>query len=540
MAMEKAEYGLVQEIVKVLLVDDDEDDYMITRDLLLDVEAIEYELDWVSSFEEGKEAIERNQHDIFLIDYRLGTRDGLQLLHESVDGGCTAPIILLTGQGDREVDREAMKTGAADYLVKGQINNILLERSIRHSIERKALEREHTALEEQLLQAQKLESVGQLAGGIAHDFNNLMTPIVGYAQMGLTTLPAENRERLYLEEILKAADRATNLIQQLLAFSRRQVVELQVVDLNDLLVNIDMMLQRLIGEDVELVVLPSEKLSAVKVDPSHIEQVVVNLAVNARDAMPEGGTLILETSNIEFGEEDLKNHPDMVAGRYAMIAVSDTGMGMSEEVKSHIFEPFYTTKEKGKGTGLGLSTCYGIVAQNEGYIGVYSEVGSGTTFKIYLPALNAAPHGAVAPPSEPLSNELPRGNETVLLVEDEAQVRELTARVLRQQGYKVLEAPNGVEALGLASQHADGEIDLLLTDVVMPLIGGRELSVKLKGIHPDVRVIYTSGYTDEAVIRHGMLEPGTDFVQKPYSLAGLTQKIRSVLDDTEARSAPTG
>lgn len=535
MAIEKIEYGSEQDVIKVLLIDDDEDDYMITRDLLFDVEALEYELDWVSTFEEGQEEIDKAKHDILLIDYRLGERDGMQLLHAALEGGCTAPIILLTGQGDREVDREAMKAGAADYLVKGQIDHILLERSIRHSIERKALEREHAALEEQLLQAQKLESVGQLAGGIAHDFNNLMTPIVGYAQMGLTTLPTENRERLYLEEILKAADRATNLIQQLLAFSRRQVVEMQVVSLNDLLINIDMMLQRLIGEDVELVMLPSEHVGSVKVDPTQIEQVIVNLAVNARDAMPEGGTLIIETSDVEFNEEDLKNHPDMTAGKYVMMAISDTGKGMSEEVKSHIFEPFYTTKEKGKGTGLGLSTCYGIIAQNDGYIWVYSEIGSGTTLKVYLPSLKAV-STSVKPPAGPLSNELPRGTETVLLVEDEAQVRELTARVLRQQGYTILEAANGVEALSVASQYSNGEIDLLLTDVVMPLIGGRELSTKLKDFHPEVRVIYTSGYTDEAVIRHGMLEPGTDFVQKPYSLAGLTQKIRSVLDipDTES------
>ncbi|MCI0812402.1 MAG: response regulator [Chloroflexi bacterium] len=538
MAIGKSEYNLGQDLIKVLLVDDDEDDYMITRDLLLDVEALEYDLDWISSYAEALDAIERNQHDIYLIDYRLGERDGMQLLNEALDGGCTAPIILLTGQGDREVDVEAMKAGAADYLVKGQIDHILLERSIRHSIERKALEREHAALEEQLLQAQKLESIGQLAGGIAHDFNNLMTPIIGYAQMGLTTLPEEYRERVYLEEILKAADRATNLIQQLLAFSRRQVVELQVIDLNSLLVNIDMMLQRLIGEDVELVILPSENLGAVKVDPTQIEQVVVNLAVNARDAMPEGGTLIVETSNIEFGEEELKNHPDMAAGPYVMFAVSDTGHGMSEEVKAHLFEPFYTTKEKGKGTGLGLSTCYGIIAQNKGYIWVYSEIGSGTTFKIYLPSLDVIPQGTERP-SGTKSNELPRGSETVLLVEDEEQVRELAARVLRQQGYTVLQASNGVEALSIASRHADGEIDLLLTDVVMPLIGGRELSIKLRDIHPNVRVIYTSGYTDEAVIRHGMLKPGTDFVQKPYSLAGLTQKIRSVLDEPREVPATT-
>lgn len=538
MAIGKSEYNLGQDLIKVLLVDDDEDDYMITRDLLLDVEALEYDLDWISSYAEALDAIERNQHDIYLIDYRLGERDGMQLLNEALDGGCTAPIILLTGQGDREVDVEAMKAGAADYLVKGQIDHILLERSIRHSIERKALEREHAALEEQLLQAQKLESIGQLAGGIAHDFNNLMTPIIGYAQMGLTTLPEEYRERVYLEEILKAADRATNLIQQLLAFSRRQVVELQVIDLNSLLVNIDMMLQRLIGEDVELVILPSENLGAVKVDPTQIEQVVVNLAVNARDAMPEGGTLIVETSNIEFGEEELKNHPDMAAGPYVMFAVSDTGHGMSEEVKAHLFEPFYTTKEKGKGTGLGLSTCYGIIAQNKGYIWVYSEIGSGTTFKIYLPSLDVMPQGTERP-SGVKSNELPRGSETVLLVEDEEQVRELAARVLRQQGYTVLQASNGVEALSIASRHADGEIDLLLTDVVMPLIGGRELSIKLRDIHPNVRVIYTSGYTDEAVIRHGMLKPGTDFVQKPYSLAGLTQKIRSVLDEPREVPATT-
>lgn len=517
-------------VIKVLLIDDDEDDYIIARDQFSEIESQEYQVDWVSSYEEAIVAISNEAHDVCLVDYRLGQRDGLELIKEAIANGCKMPLILLTGQGDRSVDMEAMRAGAADYLVKGRIDADMLERSLRYSIERKREQDARAALEEQLLQAQKLESIGQLAGGIAHDFNNLMTPIVGYTQMALRSLPEESKEFFYFQEINKAADRATNLIQQLLAFSRRQVVQFHMVNLNDLIQNIEMMLKRLIGEHIEMVFLPSEEIGMVKVDPSQIEQVIMNLVVNGRDAMPSGGTLVIETDNIAIDESFAKQHLDVPPGNYVMLAVTDTGLGIPDEIKSKIFEPFFTTKEKGKGTGLGLSTCYGIVAQNDGHIWVYSEVGSGTTFKIYLPRIGAAP-SPIADRKD--SGSLPRGTETILLVEDEVQVRELTSRVLRQQGYNVMEAPNGVEALSMAQINASSEIHIMLTDVIMPLIGGTELSAKLSSIHPETKVLYTSGYTDEAIIIQGVLEPGTHFLQKPYSLSALTQKIRAVLDESK-------
>ena len=345
--------------------------------------------------------------------------------------------------------------------------------------------------------------------------------------MALMRLSEDCREHGYIQEIQRAAERATSLVQQLLAFSRKQMVQPKVINLNDLIVNVDKMLRRLIGEDIELVLLPEPELNLIKIDPSQFEQVLVNLTINARDSMADGGTLIIETSNVSFDDGYSEGLHEYAPGDYVMLAVSDTGVGMGEDVKTRIFEPFFTTKETGKGTGLGLSTCYGIIAQNSGYIWVYSEQGQGTTFKVYLPSVVGAP--------ETLSKDvdadyLPRGSETILLVEDEDIVRELTARVLRQQGYNVLEAPNGVEGLKLARECPQGKIHLLLTDVIMPLIGGKELSEKFQVLHPDSQLIFTSGYTDEAIVRHGVLDPGINFIQKPYSLTMLSRKVREVLD----------
>ena len=517
--------------IRVLLIDDDKDDFIIARDLLSDIYGSGFRLDWVSSYEDGLDEIGRDEHDVYLVDLRLGSYDGLQLIRDAIEKGSKKPLILLTGQGDREVDLEALRAGASDYLVKGQIDATLLERSIRYSIERKRVELERAALEEQLLQSQKLESVGQLASGIAHDFNNLMTPIIGYSQMVLKSFPRECSERGYIQEIQKAAERACSLVQQLLAFSRKQTFQMKVINLNDLVINIDEMLRHLIGEDIELVVLPMPELKLVKIDPGQFEQVLVNLAINARDAMKDGGTLIIETSNVSFQDGYLEGHNEITPGYYVMLAVSDTGVGMSKDVKTHIFEPFFTTKDADTGTGLGLSTCSGIIAQSNGYIWVYSEQGRGTTFKIFLPIVGGTP--------EMLSQDidsgyLPRGSETILLVEDDVQVRELAVRVLRQQGYNVLEAPNGVEGLQLAQEHGQGRIHLLLTDVVMPLIGGKEMSEKFQLLHPESRLIFTSGYTDEVIVRQGMLEPGIHFIQKPYSLTTLTRKVREVLDESFA------
>jgi PAS domain S-box-containing protein len=399
--------------------------------------------------------------------------------------------------------------------------------TIQDITERKRAEEEMVSLQEQFRQSQKMEAVGRLGGGIAHDFNNLLTIIKGYSQLSLLDLKESDPLWGNIQEIQKATQRATDLTRQLLAFSRRQILDLKVLDLNTLLKDLDKMLRRIIGEDIDLVTLLAEDLGRVKVDPGQMEQMVMNLAVNARDAMPKGGKLTVETCNVELDEAYARKHVAVTPGRYVMLSISDAGAGMTPEVRERIFEPFFTTKEKGKGTGLGLSTVYGIAKQSGGNIWVYSEPGHGTTFKIYLPRVE-----------EELDNlhvrdeteSLPRGSETVFLVEDEPSVRSLAYRVLCQQGYTVLEAANGEEALRVAQEHAGEKIHLLLTDVVMPQMGGRELAETLKLLRPDIKVLYTSGYTDNAIVHHGVLNPGTHFLQKPFSPKTLSHKVREVLD----------
>jgi PAS domain S-box-containing protein len=393
--------------------------------------------------------------------------------------------------------------------------------------ESKRAEREKVVLEEQLRQSQKMEAIGRLAGGIAHDFNNLLTPIVGYSQLAIRGLSSSDPMRNYLSEIEKAAERAANLIRQLLTFSRRQPLKPQVLNLNNVLLDMDKMLRRIIGEHIELVTLPTSDLGPVKVDPSQFEQVLVNLAINARDAMPNGGKLILEMSNVLFDPDYIHRHADISPGNYVMVAVSDTGCGMQSEVRERIFEPFFTTKAKNGGTGLGLSTVHGIIKESKGYILVYSEPGKGTTFKIYLPRIEEE---AIAPPPRDDIGYLPKGDETILLAEDEASVRNLTAHVLREQGYTVLEAANGSEAMSVARDHATEEIHLLLTDVVMPQMGGKELAERLKTIRPNIKILFTSGYPDSTIIYQGLLDPDVDFIAKPLSPSTLARKVREVLD----------
>ena len=393
--------------------------------------------------------------------------------------------------------------------------------------ERKRAEEENTVLQEQLRQSQKMEAIGRLGGGIAHDFNNLLTIIKGYSQLSLLDLKESDPLWGNIQEIQKATQRATDLTRQLLAFSRRQILDLKVLDLNILLRELDKMLRRIIGEDIELVTLLAEDLGRVKIDPGQIEQVILNLAVNARDAMPSGGKLTIETANVVLDEEYAHAHVAVVPGHYVRLSISDTGVGMPRELMGKVFEPFFTTKEKGKGTGLGLSMVYGIVKQIGGNIWVYSEPGHGTTFKIYLPRVEEQLDTFHALDEIDSS---PRGGETVLLVEDDPSVRDLALRLLRQQGYTVLEAANGVEALHVAQEHGGEKIHLLLTDVVMPQMGGKELADQLKIFRPDVKVLYTSGYTDDAIVHHGVLEPGTHFLQKPFSLKTLSHKVREVLD----------
>ena len=385
---------------------------------------------------------------------------------------------------------------------------------------------ERKKLEEQFHQAQKMETVGQLAGGVAHDFNNLLTVISGYSEVLLNRLPATDPASGLLQEIHKAGERAAGLTRQLLAFSRKQIIQPKVLDLNALANDVGKMLRHMIGEDVSLTTVLAPRLGRVKADPGQIEQVLMNLAVNARDAMPEGGKLTIETANVDLDQSYAQAHAEVKPGRYVWLAVSDTGCGMTEEVKARIFEPFFTTKEPGKGTGLGLATAYGIVKQSGGYIYVYSEPGHGTTFKIYLPLVE---DGVPSGQSHPGSKTMPKGSETILLVEDEDAVRSLTRYTLQMQGYAVLEAKDGEEALRVAEKHQGG-FHLLVTDVVMPRMSGWRLAEQLAPTHPGLKVMFLSGYTDDAVVRHGIVEAEVAFLQKPFTPSALAQKVRDVLD----------
>jgi PAS domain S-box-containing protein len=392
-------------------------------------------------------------------------------------------------------------------------------------------------LEEQFRQAQKMEAVGQLSGGIAHDFNNLLGVIIGYGEILQEGLPSEHPLRHSADEILSAGRRAASLTRQLLAFSRQQVLDPRVLVLNTVVSDMESMLRRLIGENIDLTSSLDPELGAIKADPGQLEQVIMNLAVNARDAMPQGGKLIIETANTEMDESFVKRYPYPVQpGPYVRLTVSDTGCGMDAKTRARIFEPFFTTKEKGQGTGLGLSMVYGVVKQSDGYIDVYSEPGMGTTFKIYLPRVDEA----VAPgKAEPVSSTALRGTGTVLLVEDEGALRALTRSLLEMSGYTVLEAKSSAEALDVSQQHS-GPIDLLLTDVVMPGISGRLLADQLIQLRPEIAVVYMSGYTGQTVGAHGILDPGSLFLQKPFTRDALAKRIREALDQKQKSSSATG
>ena len=383
-------------------------------------------------------------------------------------------------------------------------------------------------IEAQLRQAQKMEAIGTLAGGVAHDFNNILTTIIGYTDLMLETIDTDNPLTEELKEIKIAGKRAAALTRQLLAFSRKQIVQPKILDLNKLLTNIEKMLVRLIREDIEILMIQESALWKVEIDPGQMEQVIMNLVVNARDAMPIGGKLTIETVNIDLDENYFTDHGivEKQPGSYVVLTVSDTGIGMGKEVQEHIFDPFYTTKEKGKGTGLGLSTIYGIVKQNNGFIWAYSEPGQGSTFKIYLPKVkrDVKEEEIEHPPVENLS-----GSEIVLIVEDDNSLRKLAQKSLQPHGYRVLVAKNGEDALRISKEH-EGTIDLMITDVVMPKMGGKETAERLQPLHPQMKVIYMSGYTDDAIVHHSVLAPGLNFLEKPFSPKGLAHKVRKVLD----------
>jgi PAS domain S-box-containing protein len=631
--------------MRVLVVDDDEEEFVLAGDLLETEAPGQYAIQWTPSYEEALETLQQPAVNVALIDYQLGIRSGLDLIGALVASPSKVPLILLTGQGDRDVDSAALAAGATDYLDKRNLTGPILDRSLRYAIGRRraadAVRRSHDrfralfdnspsaiyianlttglvedvngqfeeltgyrrehivghstlglglwveadvrdalslraaagqsvrnadlqmicrsgerrhvlvslehlsnganrepslvsvildvteqrALETQLRQAQKMEAVGQLAGGVAHDFNNLLTAILGYTALVLDDLPADSPACNDLREIQLAGERAAALTAQLLAFSRRSVLEPRVIDLNVLVRKTHSLLKRLLGEDVMLTSNLAPELRAVFADAGQIDQMIVNLAVNARDAMPSGGHLAIDTANVMLDQAFVADHPGATVGPHVMIAVTDTGTGMDEVVKARLFEPFYTTKGPSKGTGLGLAMVFGIVKQTGGSIWVDSQQGVGSTFTVYLPATDQPLFHEDSPQPATAST----GSETILVVEDQDEVRRLVREVLGRSGYTVMVASDPDEALSVLA-NASAPIHLLLTDVVMPKMSGRELSRICYARYPELRVLYMSGYPSGAVGQDGLLEPGLALIQKPFAGPVLLQRVRAVLD----------
>jgi two-component system cell cycle sensor histidine kinase/response regulator CckA len=517
-------------MIRILHLEDSIKDAELVQAMLAD-DGIVCEIMRVESRGEFESALIQGGFDLIISDFTLPSYDGLSALTLAKTRCPDVPFIFFSGTIGEETAIDAVTSGATDYVLKQRPARLIPAvcralRELQEKVARKRTEATLLETEGQLRQSLKMEAVGRLAGGVAHDFNNMLTLILGYSQIVLNALGKDNPLSQDVLEIKKAGERSAALTRQLLAFSRRQVLQPKVLDLNGVVTNFESMLRRVIGEDVTLRTVLSPGLECVKVDAGQMEQVIMNLVVNARDAMPDGGTLTIETANVELDEAFVLRHKPMTPGRYVMLAVSDTGCGMDYETQAHMFDPFFTTKELGKGTGLGLSTVYGIIKQSDGYIWADSEPGQGTTFKIYLPhaeevAETVAPDATYAP--------RPRGAETILLVEDEKGVRAMIRHFLKEEGYTVLEAGNSQEAFLHADQHKDA-IHLLVTDVVMPGMNGRELAERMKSSRPDMKVLFVSGYTGDAIARHGVLGKGVNFLEKPFTAEGLTSKVREVLD----------
>jgi len=509
---------------RVLLVEDNPGDVLLIEETLAERPGM-YELETAERLAVALERLRAGGIDLVLLDLTLPDSEGVGTFTSVHSHVPDVPIIVLTGQSDESLAVSTVRSGAQDYLLKGQVASDLLARTIRYAIERHQVQRQLKRTEQQLLNAQKMEAMGRLAGGVAHDFNNLLTAILGTADLLLEDLVPSDPQHVDIQEIRKAAMRAADLTRQLLAFSRRQMLEPEVLDLNALVADMDKMVRRLIGEDVEFTTALSPDLGRVRADPSQLEQVILNLVVNARDAMPEGGKLTIETVNAEL-DESARGREPVRPGPYVLLAVSDTGIGMTEETKARLFEPFFTTKGEGKGTGLGLATVYGIIKQSGSHIWVYSEPEHGATFKVYFPRVEEPATPRERGPREPVRL---RGTETILVVEDDESVRRTTCRILESLGYRVLAADGGAMALDLLKHHA-GPLDLLVSDVVMPGLSGRKVVELVREVRPGLKALYLSGYTDEAIVRHRVLEAGIPFLQKPYSVETLARKIRGVLD----------
>jgi signal transduction histidine kinase len=487
--------------LEVLLVDDDEEDYLLTKDVFGAIEGTRYSLRWVEDSRSARDALREHDYDVCLVDYRLGPEDGIQLIRELRADGHDLPVIVMTGQGDRDVDVEAARAGAADYLVKGEVTPALLERTIRYAMRSRADLRALRESEAQLHQAQKMEAIGLLAGGVAHDFNNLLLAIRGFSEL-VKTNPDDERADGWLNEVLKASDQAAALTRQLLAFGRKQVRQPRHLNLNEVIADTQSMLERLLAERVEVIAALDPDIGTVNADAGQLNQVLVNLAVNARDAMPEGGRLTIETKNVVLDDAYAQDHIGAEPGLYVMLAVSDTGVGMDKETCARIFEPFYSTKPEGHGTGLGLSTIYGIVAQSGGYISVYSEPGWGSVFRVYLPLVDAAVDADEEPTA---ADHARRVGGRILVVDDDPAVRGLIATMLHDHGYKTEVVADADAAFSLCESVAR---------------------------QPGLSVLYMSGYMARTI--EPSLPGDANFLPKPFTKAELVAAVDEALERSAA------
>jgi signal transduction histidine kinase len=510
--------------LRILHLEDDPNDAALVQSTLK-AAGIACETTRVESQDDFVSALEGGGIDLILSDYSLPTFDGLAALEIARTLQPDVPFIFVSGTLGEERAIDSLKGGATDYVLKDRLARLApaIHRAMKEVDERA----ERNRLELRFIEAQKMDVIGQLAGGVAHDFNNILAVIMGYSDMLLSGPCTESTLRKYVGEIRHAAVRAAGLTRQLLVFSRKQTVATVVLDLNDVVKEMEEMLRRLIDEQIEMTIVPGKQTGRIQADSGYIGQVLMNLVVNARDAMPDGGMLTIGTSNATLDETYTVAHPGLRPGDYVMLSVSDTGTGMTDDVKAHLFEAFFTTKIEGKGTGLGMATCHTIVQQSGGHIGVESELGKGTTFKIYFPRKDK--------PLDPLTQTvrlevLPRGTEMLLVVEDDRSVRHLACSVLEEQGYKVLRANNGREGLRVARDFKTQPIRLVVTDVVMPKMGGKAMAQWLKITYPEIKILFTSGYTDDTIAHHGVLEAGVAFLPKPYTRAALACKVREMLD----------
>ena len=518
----------------ILHLEDDPADASLVRSTL-EAEGIACAITCVQNQDDFLAVLEQGGIDLVLSDSSLPMFDGLSAIEILRAKWPVIPLILVSGMPGQEGAIAALKNGATDYVLKEDLAR--LAPAVRRAMHEVGARAEHRRLEAQFIESQKMEVIGQLAGSVAHDFNNMLAVIMSYSDLITVQLAPDSPLQKFTEEIRHASERAAGLTRQLLVFSRKQAVQPVVLDLNDAVKDMDKMLRRLIDENIEMTIVHGNRLGRVRADPGYVGQVLMNLAVNARDAMPNGGRLTIETRNVRLDKDHVRAHPGATPGDHVLLSVSDTGIGLSDEVKARLFEAFFTTKPKGKGTGLGLATCHTIVQQSGGHIGVDSEIGKGTTFKIYFPRVDSPMD--LAARTTPTA-QLPRGTETLLVVEDEPSVRDLAGRVLESLGYKVLSASNGQDALQMAREHQGPPIGLVITDVIMPLMGGKVLAESLHRTYPDLKVLFISGYTDDAFAQHLTLEPEIAFLPKPYTPGILAHKVRELLDQPSALTPEAG